>query len=90
MTSQQGAAPNLAALEEVLSSIVVLTREDSPALAQVLGETILVCQTRHAIRTGIQLQLRGAIACITNGWPDDALAYLARANDILSRWTETQ
>lgn len=83
-------APNLASLEEVLASLHVLTAADHPALGKVLDETILVCRTRHAIRAGIQLQLQAAITCIRTGWPDDALAYLERANDILTRWTETR
>jgi hypothetical protein len=79
-------APNLAALEELLSSLRDLTQAEYPALAQVLSEAVLICQSRHAVHGGLTLQLQGALASIHQGRPDDAARFIEIAIGIQDRW----
>jgi hypothetical protein len=80
-------SPNLAMLEEMLSAVHVLTLQDHPTLAEVMGDAARVCQTRHAVHAGITLQLQGALTSLRTGRPEDAIGYIERAIDIEERWT---
>jgi hypothetical protein len=77
---------NLAALEDLLSALRDLTQGEYPALGQVLSHAVEICQTRHAVHGGINLQLQGALHAIRQGRPDDVAAYIERAIGIQDRW----
>jgi hypothetical protein len=75
---------NLAALEQLLEDV----HDEHPAITA-LSEAVTICQTRHAVHAGVNLQLQGALASIRAGRPEDAVAYIERALDIQARWAGT-
>jgi hypothetical protein len=87
MNSADTPLTNLAALEDLLTSVRDLTQSEYPALASVMNEAALICETRHAIRAGINLQLQAALASIRSGRPEDATRYIEIALDIQARWS---
>ena len=84
--SEEVPAITLAALEELLSSIHIVTQSDAPALAQLMGEAVTMCDGRHAVHGGINLNLQAALASIRQGRPEDAPAYIETALEIHRLW----
>jgi hypothetical protein len=72
----------LAGLEQLLTDV----HDEHPAIAEVMREGVLICQTRRAAHGGISLQLQAALASIRSGHPEDATSYIECAIDIQARW----
>jgi hypothetical protein len=66
---------NMATLERLLSDVRDLAGID-PAIAEAMREAVKLCQTRHAVRAGLNLQLRGALHAIREGRSDDATRFI--------------
>jgi hypothetical protein len=72
---------NMAALEQLLNR----AQSEHPAITA-LSEAVTICQTRHAVHAGVNLQLQAARASILLAQPDEAMEFIERAIDIQAQW----
>jgi hypothetical protein len=77
---------NMATLEQLLADVRDLASSEYPAIAQAMTEAITICQSRHGVRAGVNLQLQGALLSIRAGRPEDAVRYLEIAIGIEDHW----
>lgn len=83
MNSTADAAPkNAATLEQLLSELRDRAGID-PAIAEVMREAVKICQTRYAVRAGMNLQLQGALHAIRQGRSDDVVRHMEIAISIV-------
>jgi hypothetical protein len=71
----------LATLEQILSDVRDRAGID-PAIAETMREAVKICQSRHAVRADLNLQLPGAFHAIRRGSPDEATQFIEIAISI--------
>jgi hypothetical protein len=86
MNSIADTAPNLDVLEGILSALRDQAKSDYPALVLVMIEAVKICQSRHGVHAGVNLQLQAALTSIREERPDDAMRYIQIALDIEEHW----
>ena len=86
MTGNTGTAPNMAALEQLLSDVRDRTGID-PTIAEAMIEAANLCQTARTVHAGIHMQLQAALASLRNGHADDSAQFIECAVSIQGHWT---
>jgi hypothetical protein len=76
---------NMATLEQLLSDVRDRAGID-PAIADVMREAVMICQTGYTVRAGMNLQLQGALNSLRAGHPEDAARFIEVAIGIQDRW----